>query len=285
MSIVCTLRSPSETRRSRILPADAPGAKGFLSLSIRTAPRPPRAPREQPAPGEPGCGSPDLRGLRAQASRLGSVACSRVTFYHSFDKRLVEAFTFKLVPRQWTETRSGLPGGRRKEGPPVTQGRGRSPPPPAGTRAVSQRWAPGFRGLDARRGDPQRWRDRAQPSAPSRAHAASAPPASLQTHRRQRTARHAERPARLARGFRRERQEHRPRAARGVFRVRGRRDPWHRAGCTGCGLPPSPGLAVGARALPPASYGPERARQRLSLFPAPLPVNEVTRRPWVVTPG
>lgn len=34
----------------------------------------------------------------------------------------------------------------------------------------------------------------AQPSAPSRAHAASAPPASLQTHRRQRT-------ARLARGF------------------------------------------------------------------------------------
>lgn len=73
---------------------------------------------------------PDLRGLRAQASRLGSVACSRVTFYHSFDKRLVEAFTFKLVPRQWTETRSGLPGGRRKDGPPVTQGRGRSPPPP-----------------------------------------------------------------------------------------------------------------------------------------------------------
>lgn len=133
MSIVCTLRSPSETRRSRILPADAPGAKGFLSLSIRTAPLPPRrAPREQPAPGEPGCGSPDLRGLRAQASRLGSVACYRVTFYHSFDKRLVEAFTFKLVPRQWTETRSGLPGGRRKDGPAVTQGRGRSPPPRRG---------------------------------------------------------------------------------------------------------------------------------------------------------
>lgn len=159
MSIVCTLRSPSETRRSRILLADAPGAKGFLSLSIRTA-TPPRAPTEQPAPGEPGCGSPDLRGLRAQASRLGSVACSRVTFYHSFDKRLVEAFTFKLVPRQWTETRSGLPGGRRKDGPPVTQGRGRSPPPPAGTRAMSQRRAPSFRGLDARRGDPQSWRDR-----------------------------------------------------------------------------------------------------------------------------
>lgn len=201
MSIVCTLRSPSETRRSRILPADAPGAKGFLSLSIRTAPLPPRAPREQPAPGEPGCGSPDLRGLRAQASRLGSVACSRVTFYHSFDKRLVEAFTFKLVPRQWTETRSGLPGGRRKDGPPVTQGRGRSPPPRRGHGPCRRDGPPvsvaSTRGAGTRRAGGTG----AQPSAPSRAHAASAPPASLQTHRRQRTARHAERPARLARGF------------------------------------------------------------------------------------
>lgn len=164
-------------------------------------PRPPRAPREQPAPGEPGCGSPDLRGLRAQASRLGSVACSRVTFYHSFDKRLVEAFTFKLVPRQWTETRSGLPGGRRKDGPPVTQGRGRSPPPGGDTGRVAE-MGPRFPWpRRAARGPAELAGTGAQPSAPSRAHAASAPPASLQTHRRQRTARHAERPARLARGF------------------------------------------------------------------------------------
>lgn len=212
----------------------------------------PRAPREQPAPGEPGCGSPDLRGLRAQASRLGSVACSRVTFYHSFDKRLVEAFTFKLVPRQWTETRSGLPGGRRKDGPPVTQGRGRSlPPPPAGTRAVSQRWAPGFRGLDARRGDPQSWRGPARSPRPLPAPT----PRPLRPHLSKRTVGKEPRdtqsgPRASPGGFRRERQEHRPRAARGVFRVRGRRDPWHRAGCVGRHLPPG-GSLWGCGLCPP----------------------------------
>lgn len=124
----------------------------------------------------------------------------------------------------------------------------------------------------------------AQPSAPSRAHAASAPPASLQTHRRQRTARHAERPARLARGF--PTGETGAPAAGRAWGVSGQGASRSLAPCRMCRTPPSPrGLAVGVRALPPASYGPERARQRLSLFPAPLPVNEVTRRPWVVTPG
>lgn len=159
-------------------------------------------------------------------------------------------------------------------------------PPPAGTRAVSQRWAPGFRGLDARRGDPQSWRGPARSPRPLPAPT----PRPLRPHLSKRTVGKEPRdtqsgPRASPGGFRRERQEHRPRAARGVFRVRGRRDPWHRAGCAGRGLPPSPGLAVGVRALPPASYGPERACQRLSLDPAPLPVNEVTRRPWVVTPG
>lgn len=258
MSIVCTLRSPSETRRSRILPADAPGAKGFLSLSIRTA-TPPRAPTEQPAPGEPGCGSPDLRGLRAQASRLGSVACYRVTFYHSFDKRLVEAFTFKLVPRQWTETRSGLPGGRRKDGPAVTQGRGRSPPPPGGDTGCVAETGPRFP-----------WPRRAARGPAELAGPARSPrplpaptPRPLRPHLSKRTVGKEPRdtqsgPRASPGGFRRERQEHRPRAARGVFRFRGRRNPWHRAGCVGrrlspggslwgCGLCPPRATALSAR--------------------------------------
>lgn len=179
------------------------------------------------------------------------------------------------------------PARGEKEGrAPSNAGARQVAPPPAGTRAVSRRWAPGFRGLDARRGDPQSWRGPARSPRPLPAPT----PRPLRPHLSKRTVGKEPRdtqsgPRASPGGFRRERQEHGPRATRGVFRVRRHRDPWHRAGCTGCGLPPSPGLAVGARALPPASYGPERARQRLSLDPAPLPVNEVTRRPWVVTPG
>lgn len=251
MSIVCTLRSPSETRRSRILPADAPGAKGFLSLSIRTAPRPPCTQRAAGPRGArlrlPGSPWAPRSGVASRVRRLlpGYVLS---LFRQTFSGGLYVQARAAAVDRNTERPARG----RRKDGPPVTQGRGRSPPPPpAGTRAVSQRWAPGFRGLDARRGDPQSWRGPARSPRPLPAPT----PRPLRPHLSKRTVGKEPRdtqsgPRASPGGFRRERQEHRPRAARGVFRVRGRRDPWHRAGCVGRRLPPG-GSLWGCGLCPP----------------------------------
>lgn len=158
MSIVCTLRSPSETRRSRILPADAPGAKGFLSLSIRTAPPPVHPESSRPQGSQAAAPRSPWAPRSGVASRVRRLLPGYVLslFRQTFSGGLYVQARAAAVDRNTERPARG----RRKDGPPVTQGRGRSPPPPAGTRAVSQRWAPGFRGLDARRGDPQSWRDR-----------------------------------------------------------------------------------------------------------------------------
>lgn len=278
MSIVCTLRSPSETRRSRILPADAPGAKGFLSLSIRTATPPPVHPESSRPQGSQAAAPRSPWAPRSGvASRVRRLLPGYVLslFRQTFSGGLYVQARAAAVDRNTERPARG----RRKDGPAVTQGRG------------------GDTGRVAEMGPRFPWPRRAARGPAELAGPARSPrplpaptPRPLRPHLSKRTVGKEpcdtqSGPRASPGGFRRERQEHRPRAARGVFRVRGRRDPWHRAGCTGCGLPPSPGLAVGVRALPPASYGPERARQRLSLDPAPLPVNEVTRRPWVVTPG
>lgn len=134
--------------------------RGFLSLSIRTAPPPPCTQRAAGPRGArlrlPGSPWAPRSGVASRVRRLlpGYVLS---LFRQTFSGGLYIQARAAAVDRNTERPARGEKEGRA---PSNAGARRVAPPPPAGTRAVSQRWAPGFRGLDARRGDPQSWRDR-----------------------------------------------------------------------------------------------------------------------------